>query len=384
MRLRLTFIAALALLSACDRSPAGITGEDVPSTASAERSSSEVRATSSVRWNRMAMNLFRARGGNAGRINAYLSLAQYQAALAADQAKHGSSQPSLAAAVAAASAVVLKQFYALDGTLIDAALASQRAESPLGVENNKDYQLGESIGNQTGVNVLAFAATDNFGTTSPGTPPTGAGYWVSSGSPIVRGGLGARPFFLTSGNELRLPPPPAFGSTEFLSALAEVRAFSDTRTADQIVTTRAWVPFSGVVFNGIATTLIDKYRRSELEAARILAYANTAAFDAIIGCFDTKFAYWYIRPTQADAGITLAVGLPNHPSYPSAHSCETGAFQAVLTDAFPAERVFLDGIAQEASMSRVHGGLHYRFDGDDGLTLGRAAARLALTRRGLE
>jgi hypothetical protein len=73
-----------------------------------------------------------------------------------------------------------------------------------------------------------------------------------------------------------------------------------------------------------------KYRRNELDAARILAYANTAAYDAIIACFYTKFHYWFIRPSQADAAITTPVGLPNHPSYPSAHSCETGAFQGVL------------------------------------------------------
>ncbi len=232
--------------------------------------------------------------------------------------------------------------------------------------------------------MLASAASDNFGVTSPGTPPAGPGKWVSSGAPIVRGGLGARPFFLTSGSELRLPAPPAFGSTEFLSALSEVRTLSDLRTASQIAVTQSWVPFSGVVFNGIATDLIDKYRRSELEAARILAYANAAAFDAIIACFDTKFAYWLIRPTQADPGITLAVGLPNHPSFPSAHSCETGAFEGVLADAFPSERAFIAEVADEASMSRVIGGLHYRFDGDGGLAIGHSAARLALQRRGLE
>jgi hypothetical protein len=280
--------------------------------------------------------------------------------------------------------VVLKQFYPLDAASIDAELAAQRAEPPLGNEHNKDFNAGETIGRNMGTAVLALAATDNFGATSPGTPPSGAGRWVSSGAPIVRGGLGARPFFLTSGSELRLPPPPAFGSTEFLAALAEVRSLSDARTTAQMAITQAWVPFSGVVLNGVATELIDKYRRSELEAARIVAYANAAAFDAIIACFDTKFAYWLIRPTQADAGITLAVGLPNHPSYPSAHSCETGAFEGVLADAFPAERARLDSIAQEASMSRVFGGLHYRFDGDGGLLIGHTAARVALERRGLE
>lgn len=377
MRSRMLLATTLTLVTACDRLP-------TDATTSVSNSITATGSTSSVRWNRKAIALFRARGGNAGRMNAYLSLAQYQAALAADNAKHGQQRPSIAGAVAGASRVVLKQFYALDAASIDAEILAQRNESPFGVERNRDFDAGQTLGEAVAAAVLASAATDNFGLTSPGTPPVGSGYWVSSGAPIVRGGLGARPFFLASGSELRLPPPPAFGSAEFVSALAEVRAFSDNRTAGQIANTLFWVPFSGVVFNGIATDLIDRYHRPELEAARILAYANTAAFDAIIACFDTKFTYWYLRPTQADAGITLATGLPNHPSYPSAHSCESGAWQGVLGDAFPSERDYLERVATEASMSRVIGGIHYRFDGDDGLSLGREAARVALSRRSIE
>ncbi len=383
MRPRLALTIAVALLSACDQAPTAITSS-VNATEPLASQSDAGPQTSTVRWNRKAIALFRARGGNAGRVNAYVALAQYRAALAADDAKHGTNRPSLAGAVAAASVVVLKQFYLLDASSIDTELAAQRAAAPVRGEKNKDFAAGEAIGTAIGTAVLALAASDNFGATPPGTPPAGPGYWVSSGAPIVRGGLGARPFFLTSGNELRLPAPPAFGSADFLSALSEVRAFSDNRTAAQIATSQFWVPFSGVVFNSMASDLIEKYHRSEIEAARILAYANTAAFDAIIACFDTKYAYWYIRPTQADPGITLAVGLPNHPSYPSAHSCESGAFQGVLSDAFPSERAYLDEVSQEASMSRIIGGLHYRFDGDGGLSIGRSAARLALQRRGLE
>jgi membrane-associated phospholipid phosphatase len=232
--------------------------------------------------------------------------------------------------------------------------------------------------------VLVFAASDNLDLTSPGVLPVGPQYWKSNGAPTVRGGLGARPFFLTSGSELRLPPPPAFGSAEYLAGLAEVRAFALARTPEQVATVVKWVPASAPLMNAIAADLIEQYHRSELEAARVLAYANAAAFDAIIACFDTKFAYWFIRPTQADPSITVATPLPNHPSYPSAHSCQTGAFEAVLADAFPSERAMLDAVAQEASMSRVVGGLHYRFDGEAGLALGRTTAALALARRGLE
>ncbi len=384
MKSLVAIIAGAMLASACADAPTANAPVVVAPTPPAVAANDVVTTTSTVRWNRKAISLFRARGGNAGRVNAYLSLAQYRAAMAADQVSHGHTLPSMAAAVASASAVILKQFYPLDLASIDAELATQRAEPPVGAEHNKDFVAGEVLGSQIAATVLAFAATDNYGTTSPGVPPTGAGRWVSSAAPIVRGGLGARPFFLTSGSELRLPPPPAFGSPEFLSALAEVRAFSDSRTPEQVAISQFWVPFSGVVFNGVADDLIDKYRRPELEAARILAYSNTAAFDAIIACFDTKFTYWFIRPIQADPAITLAVGLPNHPSYPAAHSCESGAFEGVLTDAFPSEGAFLHRTAQEASLSRILGGLHYRFDTDGGVTIGHAAARLALHRRGLE
>jgi membrane-associated phospholipid phosphatase len=341
-------------------------------------------AGASVHWMRRGIQLFRARGGAAGRVNAYLSIAQYRSVLAAQADQSGPPHASPGAAAAGASVTVLKQFYPLDAATLEAEITAQRSGPRWPGEQQNDFAKGEALGRAIGAAVLAEAATDGFGTLDPGTPPVGAGYWVSSGAPTVRGGYGARPFFLTYGGELLAPPPPAFGSAEYLAGLAEVRAIADSRTAEQIAITLKWVPFSGVVFEELATNLIVKHRRSELEAARILAYAHAAAYDAIVGCFYTKFHYWFIRPSQADPGVTLAVGLPNHPSYPSAHSCETGAFEVVLGDAFPSERGMLAQVAAEANISRVYGGLHYRFDGEAGLNLGREAGRLALARKGID
>ncbi len=390
MRRTLTLLtAALLTLAACSDAPTVSEPQAATNplvSASVEGSRHSRQPTSSVRWNRQAIALFRARGGGAGRITAYVSLAQYRAVLAAKRARHGHTRPSLAGAAAGAAAVVLSQFFPLDVATINAALLAQRGQAS-GDDDDDDaasFAAGEAIGRAVGAAVLAQAATDGVGATNPGVPPVGAGFWFSNGSPTARGNFGARPFFLRSGSELRADPPPAFGSPAYLAALAEVKAIAVNRTPEQVAIVLKWVPFSGVVFNGIATDLIDKYHRSELEAAAILAYSNAAAFDAIVGCFDTKFAYWFIRPTQADPSITLATGLPNHPSYPSAHSCETGAFQGILSIAFPRERASLDATAQEASLSRVYGGLHYRFDGQAGLALGRRAALLAVTRLGLE
>ena len=341
-------------------------------------------AGASVHWNQRAIQLFRARGGNPGRALAYLSVAQYRAVLAAGQAAEGAIRPSPAGAAAGASVVVLSQFYPLDSATLEAELVASATAAGWPGDQRRDFGAGVALGRSVGAAVLALAASDGFGTLSPGSPPIGAGLWVSSGAPIIRGGYGARPFFVSDGGELLAPPPPAFGSPAFLAALAEVRGIADTRTAEQTAIALKWVPFSGVLFNIAATDLIVRHRRSEREAARILAYANAASFDAIIGCFYTKFHYWYLRPSHADPAIALATGLPNHPSYPSAHSCETGAFEVVLGDAFPGERAALAAMAEEANVSRVYAGLHYRFDGDAGLELGRQAGRLALERRGLE
>ena len=138
-------------------------------------------------------------------------------------------------------------------------------------------------------------------------------------------------------------------------------------------------PFTAGALNLIADDLIEAHHRTEREAARILAYANAAAFDAQIACFDAKFTYWFIRPSQADPAITLPIGLPNHPSYPSAHSCITSALMAVVADALPDERSNLEGIVELAGLSRMYGGIHYRFDIEAGHAIGRGAAALALS-----
>jgi hypothetical protein len=342
--------------------------------------------SSTVRWNRESTVLFRTRraaGGpapNFGRINTYLGLAQYRAVLEAKRGWRHGRRASLAGAAAGASVVVLKQFYPLDHLTIDAEFAAQRAEYDGRPHKQAAFDAGDAVGREVAAAVLVEAASDNVGVAPLPPQPVGPGYWVSSGAPVVKGNYGARLFYLTSPDEINAPPPPAFGSAEFLAGLAEVRAFSLGRTPEQAAITVKWVPFSAPLLSDLAADLMDRHYRGELEAARIFAYANVTAFEAGTGCFHTKYTYWFIRPTQADPSITLATALPNHPSYPSAHSCQSGAWQAILLDAFPSERRKINDMANEASFSRVVGGLHYTFDGDAGLALGRKAGQLALKR----
>jgi membrane-associated phospholipid phosphatase len=331
---------------------------------------------SSVAWNQTARDLLVVRGAGTPntqtRIFTYLSVAQYNAIIAADGAKNGGDHPSAAAAAAGASIVVLKSFFPLDGALLDARLAAQRTATQWPGEQNNDFAAGEAIGREIGALVLAYAATDRVGLTTPPVNPGGPGSWTGVNS--LRGFYGARTFALTSGDQFRPPPPPAFGSAEFNAALQEIRALSDGLTPTQLAVAQLWAPNGPAYMNGIAVEMIISHHSSEREAARVLAVANMAGFDVLNACFDAKFAYYLIRPSQADPMIDLPVGLPNHPSYPSGHSCITSAYATVLTSAFPDERGRLDAMVVEAGLSRMYGGLHYRFDCEVGQALGRQVA----------
>ena len=99
--------------------------------------------------------------------------------------------------------------------------------------------------------------------------------------------------------------------------------------------------------------------------------------DAGIACWDSKYHYLVIRPWQADPTIAALVGYPNHPSYPSGHSCFSSASAEVLSFFFPAEHDSLWAMAEEASISRFYGGIHYRFDMEAGKEIGRQIGSLA-------
>jgi len=309
----------------------------------------------------------------------YLSVAQYNAVIAAGDAKEGKEKPSDVAAVAGASLIVLKSFFPLDEGFIDATIAAQRAATPLKSDMKEDFDAGEVIGRAVGALVVAYAASDNFNLATLPVNPGGPGNWTGTNS--IKGLYGTRTFMLTSGSQFRPGPPPAFGSVEFNAALAEEKAVSELAfvTPSLLAIAQLWAPRGPAYMNSVISEAIVSHHRKERDAARIFATANMAAFDVANACFDAKFAYYLIRPSQADPSIHLPVGLPNHPSYPSGHSCITSAYATVLSDAFPDEAPRFQAMVIEAGLSRNYAGLHYRFDCEVGQQLGRDVGNWVLS-----
>jgi len=338
-----------------------------------------------LEWNQLALSMIEKHKPNqqaALRGMAYLTLAQFGAADAAK--KHGHKPNVTLGALAGASAAVLAYLYPLDSAAFEAEVRAR--EAALEPRRHAAFRDGERLGRAIGRKAVALARSDRFDAPWTGTAPSGPGIWFSSAvppAPPVLPMLGlVRPFFMSAGNQFRPAPPPSFGSPSFKDALAEVRRISDTRTARQDSIARFWAMSSGTLIAGFWTTtaseLIRRHRLGEREAAHALALMNTAAMDGLIACADAKFTYWLLRPSQADPAITMPIGLPNFPAYPSNHSCFSGTAAYVLGSLFPRDRQRLKGMAYHAGVSRVFGGIHYRFDADAGLQIARDVTRLAL------
>ena len=338
--------------------------------------------TSTMRWNEHAADLItRHQVGQfpAIRTFAYVNLAINNAIVAARQQGR---KPDGAAAGAAAT--VLAFLFPRDEAAITGRLARETAA--LGEAARADFSAGVEIGRAAANDVIAAARNDRSGAAWTGSVPTGADKWASQmqppGPPLGPMLGGMRPFFLTTGAELRPPPPPALDSAAFKTAVAEVRAVSDRRTPEQLRIAQYWENLTGAfaagLWNEVARSAISARGLSEPEAARVLAMMHMVGFDANIACHDAKYTYWVPRPTQVDRNIRLAIGLPNHPSYPSNHACISGAVGFVLDGLFPDQGGRFSAMARQAGESRIYAGIHYRFDVDDGYVIARKVSAKAL------
>jgi membrane-associated phospholipid phosphatase len=127
-------------------------------------------------------------------------------------------------------------------------------------------------------------------------------------------------------------------------------------------------------------------------AAEAYAKVGIVLADSFIGCWNAKYEYNLLRPVtyiheRIDPNWNTLLNTPPFPEYPSGHSVQSGAVAAVLTDLFGDNYAFVDhthegrgfpprsfasftAFAEEAALSRLYGGIHYRRAIEAGLTQG--------------
>jgi hypothetical protein len=173
----------------------------------------------------------------------------------------------------------------------------------------------------------------------------------------------------------RPPAPPSTHSAQMQQELAEVKASVENLTRDQLAIVYKWSDGASSYtppghWNFIAQDYVRDAHWSEVRSARAFALLNMAMHDAAVGCWDAKFSYFNPRPSQLDPSIKTVIGLPNFPSYTSGHSTFSAAAAVVLSYLFPSGAASFDAARDEAAISRLYGGIHYRSDIEVGKTHG--------------
>ncbi|WP_234733160.1 phosphatase PAP2 family protein [Tellurirhabdus bombi] len=359
----------------------------------------------------------------AARAYGYISIAQYDALVAAWKHKFAHNRPALTKTASTVTALVplnadLPSYPSEDAVLASVTLEMMKVMFPgevvylqakadeqkaaalwAGKAVRSDIEAGDALGKTIAAQFVARAKTDNAGKAG-GNKSVWDGFatkikaqgerpWISLETPArppmlpVFGEV--KSFVLSAADiaKLRPGPPPSTNSEQMKKEADEVLSYAQSLTREQTRIVHFWADGAGTYtppghWNAIAAEMIWKAKMNDLEAAKVFAMLGSAEFDAAICCWEAKYYYFNPRPSTINPKIKTATGVPNFPAYTSGHSTFSGAAATVLGGLFPAEKDRLMNMAQEASMSRLYGGIHFRSDCEVGLKCGIAIGQETL------
>ena len=173
----------------------------------------------------------------------------------------------------------------------------------VGFNYPSDVIAGTQLGHAVAAKVMTWADGDGTQAVWAGTAPAGPGLW--NGTNRIEPLAGTwKTWVLGSGSELRPSPPYAYDSPEKKAELDQVKNFARGTTA--FATNEKAMYYQAA--EGIFTYWYEMVSRRLFElrqdenpprAARAYALTAIAQYDAIVACWDGKYAYWAIRPSSS-------------------------------------------------------------------------------------
>jgi len=322
-----------------------------------------------------------------------------------------STSASRVAAASAAAHQTLVSLFPNHTSTFDALHAAILAGIPNGPQKTNGIAWGEFVSSQ----ILAARAND--GSNSIVQPPggSGPGVWIPTPPAFLpyllpQWGFVA-PFGMSSSSQFRPLGPPSLDSRQYAADYEEVKqlgaAVGSTRTEDQTEIALFWADGAGTEtppghWNSIAQIIAATRSTTLEENARLFALLNIAMADAAICSWDAKYTYHFWRPVTAIAFVEPLLNwmsfivTPPFPDYTSGHSTFSAAAATVLPLFFGTEDLpfttgsdFLPGVyrsfstcqdaAEEAGLSRIYGGIHFRSASEDGLQAGSSIGEWTVT-----
>lgn len=180
-----------------------------------------------------------------------------------------------------------------------------------------------------------------------------------------------KPWVLSSGSEIRVPPPPAKGSAADKRDAAAVAAATKARTPAQQALARQYTtaPVSKPWLEQ-TMELVSRRPKDPPSSSRSYSYVSAAMEDAVIAAYHWKYKY-----NRAAPGGKPSVDASPDPSYPSEHAAIAGAASRLIAYLYPEyPKARLEERADDVAQARVAAGANYPSDVAAGLALGRAVA----------
>ena len=261
----------------------------------------------------------------------------------------------------------------------------------------------EAHGKAVAEHILAWSMNDggavieNMGFPREYKLTPGPAHWVPTSKiaqqqfPILPDWGKNRTFAMPNGATCPLPPPIAYSEDKgsaFYKEAKEVYDTVNTLTPDQRAIARFWSddpmlsPTPPGHWISIAMAALDHDHANIEKMVETQALLGIAVADGFIGCWDAKYKYDLVRPITyikklIDPTWEALLITPPFPEYPSGHSTQSGAAAVVLAKLFGDHYAFedhtheADGLiprkyasfwdaAEEAGISRLYGGIHFR------------------------
>lgn len=308
---------------------------------------------------------------------------------------------------------------------INRAQSKWRALAVEGVPEDV-VQRSEAFGKAMAAAIFAWSQGDGGATVlNMGFPyeydlPKGDDKWVPTNLirqqqlPLLPEWGNNRTFATPGGATCPTPGNPAYSAepgSRFYKEAEEVYETVRNATPEQAAIARFWSddPMLSMTPPGHWVSIaLQVAERADLpldENVDLLARMGIAMSDAFVGCWHAKYIYDLVRPITyikklIDPKWEPILNTPPFPEYPSGHSTVSGAMDAVMTAFFGENYAFEDKTgspdgrnprhygsfheaAEEAGMSRLYGGIHFRSAIEDGLVQGHciAAYTIALKTR---
>jgi hypothetical protein len=274
-------------------------------------------------------------------------------------------------------------------------------------------QRSEGQGQLIGLAIFDWAQADGYAhlNNCAYTPPSGTGLWEPTppgfAAPLQPCWGQMRPFVLQErSDECQPSVQPTYSedvTAQFYFEALEVYRTAKNLTPRQQEIARYWSDDAGKTGTppghsiAILTQLIHDQGLSLAVAAEAYARLSIALADSFVSCWQTKFVTNVPRPIAyiqkvIDPAWTSPLTTPPFPEYTSGHSVQSGATATVLTDLFGEDFAFTDhthdtlgytprsfksffDMAEEAAISRLYGGIHYRSAIDVGIDQGKCIGR---------